>query len=181
MSVRNRIPGRVVIPADRIASRIAEMGRDISADYAGEGLTAVVVLSGAFVFAADLVRALAPDIGVHVVFVRASSYLDRTESSGSIAVELGNADFEERNVLIVEDIVDTGRTIRVVTDSIARRSPATLRTAALLRKSSAPVAADSIDYLGFTIPDEFVVGYGLDFAGSYRELPDVRVLAGTDT
>jgi len=151
------------------------LARQIDADYAGRHLTLVVVLKGAMVFAADLVRRLT--IPVTIEFVSASSYGAATRSSGNVA--LGAPDTIElagRDTLIVEDIVDSGLTCRALIESSRQRGPASLALCTLLRKQIAGAAPIDISYTGFTIPDRFVVGYGMDYAERYRNLPDICVL-----
>lgn len=170
-------PGRILIPQARIAERVRELGRQISSDYAGSDLLAVGVLRGSVVFAADLLRALEPEIRVRVDFVRAGSYGDGTTSRGEVTVgETDHLVSAGGNVLIVDDVVDTGRTLRVLQEKFRAAGPRSLRTAALLDKQAPRTDDCPIDYIGFSIPDVFVVGYGLDYAQRYRHLPDIRVL-----
>lgn len=160
-----------LITAKAIAARIETLAREIEAEYAGtDKLVVAGLLRGSFVFIADLVREL--DLPVEVDFMEVSSYGDAMESSREVRILKDlRAAIEGRDVLLVEDIVDTGHTLSHVTRILATRKPARLRTIALLDKPSrreAPVAAD---WIGFSIPDEFVVGYGIDFAQRNRNLP----------
>ncbi|KAK9842539.1 hypothetical protein WJX81_005065 [Elliptochloris bilobata] len=153
------------------------MGRQVAADYSGKRPLVVGTLTGAFLFLADLARSLEPvPEGLEVDFVRASSYRG-TESSGSVALHLPDSlSVAARHVLLVEDIVDTGRTARRLTAALAGAGAASVRLATLLDKPSRRVVDCTPDYTGFECPDEFVVGYGMDFNGLYRSLPYVGVL-----
>ena len=167
------------ITAEQIQLRIAEMGRAITADYPEDGdsrrLWLVAALKGACLFQADLARAIDRDTALG--FVRAVSYGVGTESSGSVKItnEVYD-DIASADVILVEDITDTGRTATVLLDHLAARGPRTLRLAALLDKPARREMPIAIDYRGFEIADEFVVGYGLDYAESYRNLPGISVL-----
>jgi hypoxanthine phosphoribosyltransferase len=166
---------RVLISRDRIAARVRELGEQVKRDYEGRPLVLLVVLKGSFVFAADLARAI--DLPLSVEFLGVQSYGDSTDSSGvvRITLDLGRS-IEGEDVLIVEDIVDTGLTSRYMLDQMAARKAGTVKLCALLHKPSRTVAPVDIDYLGFTVDDVFVVGYGLDVAQKYRNLPDLHVL-----
>lgn len=151
------------------------MGAQIARDYAGRQLIALGVLKGSFVFLADLVRAI--DLPLRVEFLGVQSYGDATVSSGAVRITLDLAtSVAGKDVLIVEDIVDTGLTSCFLLDQIAARGPASVKLCTLLHKPSRTVQAVNIDYLCFTVPDVFVVGYGLDAAQEHRNLPDLRVL-----
>ncbi len=167
---------QVLIGADRIQARVAEMGAQISRDYAGRPLTLVGVLKGSFVFLADLMRAI--DLPLTVDFISISSY-EGTRSTGIVQItgDLSRP-IEGQEVVVVEDIVDTGLTMRYLLDNLATRKPASLRVAALLVKPSRARAQIPVAYLGFEIADEFVVGYGLDCDGRYRNLPYIGVIRG---
>jgi hypoxanthine phosphoribosyltransferase len=167
-----------MIEAGRIARRVRRLGREISSVYAGidTPLVMVVVLKGATVFAADLLRSLT--IPAELEFVRAASYGSGTSSSGH-RLRLANmvdGKLADRHVLVVEDIVDSGRTSDAVTRSLGRMKPASLRLAALLDRQARRSVEVKIDFKGFVIPDRFVIGYGLDYAGLYRELPAIYSL-----
>jgi hypoxanthine phosphoribosyltransferase len=167
---------QTLITAARIEARVAEMGRQIRVDYQDAlSLRLIGMLRGACFFVADLARAIERDVSLD--FMRVRSYGTGTENSGEIAV---TKDIEEDiaglDVLIVEDIVDSGRTASCVLQLLERRKPRSLKLAALLSKPTRRVIAIEPDYLGFEIPDRFVVGYGLDYAEGYRNLRDIRVL-----
>jgi hypoxanthine phosphoribosyltransferase len=166
---------RPLISADAIAARVGELGLEIARDYSGKDLVLVVVLKGGFMFAADLARAI--DLPLRVEFFRAESYGDGEVSSGGVRVTLDpDTLLAGRNVLLVEDIVDTGRTLSEIVKALRAHGPASLKICALLDKPARRIVPVPIDYLGFTIGDEFVVGYGLDQAGLYRNLPFVGVV-----
>ena len=166
-----------MISARRIARRVRELGQEISEVYADldQPLVMVVVLKGAAVFAADLLRSLS--IPAELEFVRASSYGSGTSSQGKVKfAHLVEGPLTGRDLLLVEDIVDSGRTISVIVRELQRHRPASLRLAALLDRPARRELAVHIDFTGFKIPDRFVVGYGLDYAGLYRELPGIYSL-----
>ena len=166
---------RVLIPADDLSRRVGELGRLIRADYAGRTPMLVGVLKGAVVFLADLMRAI--DAPCECDFIALSSYGASTRSSGIVEMTKDlSVPIEGRDVLIVEDIVDTGRTLTYLLRNLETRQPRTLRVCALLDKISRCEVPVTLDYVGFVIPDEFVVGYGLDFAGLFRNLPYLGVL-----
>ena len=166
---------RVLISADEIQKRVKELADQVSEDYRGKRLYMVGILKGAFIFMADLTRALSIP---HVVdFMALSSYGKSTES-GAVRILMDLREpIEGQHVLIVEDIVDTGHTLKYLHQVLQGRSPASLRTCALVRKQRMQADADMpLDYLGFDIPDVWVVGYGLDFADRFRTLPYVGEL-----
>jgi len=159
----------------RLAARVRALGRDIRGDYRGRDLVLVGILKGSFIFMADLARAI--DLPLTCDFMRVSSYGSGTASSGRIRMEFDlSHPVKGKHVLLVEDIVDTGWTLDHVLGELRRKRPASLRLAALLHKPERTRVEVPIDYLGFTIPDRFVVGYGLDFDGRYRNLPHLAVL-----
>lgn len=161
-----------LISADRIARRVVELGREISADYAGKSILAVGVLHGAYVFMADLVRRLT--VPVRCAFLMARSYGDETITSGRVDLVLDVTEsITGKHVLLVDDIVDTGVSTEWINEHLVQKQPASLRLCALLDKPARRRTPVSIDYVGFEIPDRFVVGYGIDYAGRYRELPFV--------
>ena len=166
---------RVLIPAEAIAERVRDLGARITADYRGKPLCVVGVLKASFVFCADLIRAI--DLPIMVDFLGVRSYGDSTETSGVVQI---TSDLTQpiagMDVLLVEDIVDTGLTLRFLLDNLATRNPRSVRLAALLHKPARTRAPVQIDYLGFAVEDVFVVGYGLDHAQRYRNLPYVGVL-----
>ncbi len=165
----------VLLTAEQIRVRVAEMAQRISADYRDREPVLVAVLDGAVVFLADLMRALT--IPLRVDFVKWSSYGDGTSSSGEVQLlkDLSQS-VEGKHVLVVEDIVDTGLTLHYLLENLAARDPATVAVAALLDKPSRRKVEVKLDYVGFQVPDAFVVGYGLDFGQRYRNLPYVAVL-----
>ncbi len=167
-----------LITADRIQKRVRELAAEIERDYpADEEIHLVGVLKGGFVFMADLVRAMSARVTLD--FIAVSSYAQSRRSSGEVRL-LKDLDsrLEGRHVVIVEDIVDTGLTLTYLQDILRARAPRTLRTACLLNKPSRRVVDVSVDYVGFTIEDRFVVGYGLDFAEKYRNLDYIAVVEG---
>jgi hypoxanthine phosphoribosyltransferase len=162
------------ISARRLQSRVRALGRAIRADYAGRDLVLVGILKGSFVFMADLARAIR--LPLTCDFMRVSSY-SGTRSTGKIRMEFDlSHPIRGKDVLLVEDIVDTGWTLDHVLRQLRRKKPSSLRLAALLHKPDRMRVQVPIDYLGFRIPDRFVVGYGLDFDGRYRNLPHLAVL-----
>jgi hypoxanthine phosphoribosyltransferase len=169
--------GTVLITEKEIARRIAEMGRQISEDYAGGAVTLVGILKGSFVFLADLIRAISPEMRVEVDFISVSSYGDATTTSGTIHIEKDiGVSIEGKDVIIVEDIVDTGLTLLHVYNIFSARKARSLRVATLLEKPGKSRYDRTLDYVGFQIPNTFVVGFGLDYAQQYRNLPDIRIL-----
>ena len=167
----------VLISESAIQQRVAEMAARISEDYRGRSITAVGILKGSFIFIADLIRQLDASITVEVEFMTVSSYGGATVSSGRVRVEQDTqASLQGKNVLLVEDIVDSGLTISAIRDLLAARNPLSLRIATLLEKQIDPPHAVALDYVGFQIPNVFVVGYGLDLAQRYRNLKEIRVL-----
>ncbi len=159
-----------------IRERVEELGHRIAADYLGRELTALVVLKGSFVFAADLLRSIGLPLAA-VEFIGLRSYGSRTSTSGVVEITLdAKYPLVDKHVLIIEDIVDTGLTLSFLRENLSTRLPASIRLAALLHKPARTVKPVPIDYLGFTIPDEFVVGYGLDHDGRYRNLPGIALL-----
>jgi len=165
----------VLFTAEQIRVRVGEMARDIAADYREREPVLVAVLDGAVVFLADLMRAL--PIPVRADFVKWSSYGDSSASSGEVQL-LKDLSFsvEGKHVLVVEDIIDTGLTLHYLLETLAARDAASIAVAALLDKPSRRKIEVKLDYVGFQVPDEFVVGYGLDFAQRHRNLPYVAVL-----
>lgn len=165
----------ILIPREEIAAKVAELGRQISTDYEGQELLAICVLKGAIIFTADLLRHLTIDVTLDSISV--SSYGKATHSSGVVRF-LKDLDesVEGRHVLVIEDIIDTGLTLKYLAENLQSRKPKSLRICTLLDKPSRRQVDLKPDYLGFTIPDSFVVGYGLDFAQKYRHLPDVGIL-----
>ncbi len=167
--------GRVLITQEEVAERVRELGRAVARDYAGRSPLVVGVLKGAVVFLADLIRAA--DIPVSLDFIGVSSYGPSTRSSGVVKITADlSVSIEDRHILLVEDIIDTGRTINYLRRNLRTRHPRSLKLCALLDKAERRAEDVEIDYLGFSIPNQFVVGYGLDFGGLYRNLPYIVVL-----
>jgi hypoxanthine phosphoribosyltransferase len=159
-----------LLSAETIAARVRALGEQITKEYAGEEVAIVAVLAGSFVFAADLVRAM--NLPLSVDFLGVRSYGDETSSSGVVRITHDlTRPIAGKHVLLVEDIVDTGLTVRFLMDMLRSRAPKSLRLAVLLHKPARSRVTVPIDYLGFTIDDVFVVGYGLDAAQLYRNLP----------
>jgi hypoxanthine phosphoribosyltransferase len=166
---------RVLLSAEQIAARTRELGAQISQDYAARSLVLVPVLKGSFVFAADLARAIEGPLRIDFLGVR--SYGAGTESSGVVQITHDLArPIEGEDVLLVEDIVDTGLTVAHLMSLLQTRGPRSVRVCALLHKPSRARVAAAVDYLGFTIEDRFVVGYGLDYDERYRNLPYIGVI-----
>ncbi|HKT43671.1 MAG TPA: hypoxanthine phosphoribosyltransferase [Gaiellaceae bacterium] len=165
----------VLIEADALQQRVAELGEEVSVDYAGRDLLLVGVLKGAVFFMADLMRHLT--IPCEIDFMAISSYGDSTDSSGVVRI-LKDLDIniEGRHVLVVEDIIDSGLTLSYLIRNLEAREPATLEVCALLTKPERREIHVPVKYVGFEIPNRFVIGYGLDFAERYRNLPYVGVL-----
>jgi hypoxanthine phosphoribosyltransferase len=167
-----------MISSERISRRVHQLGREISEVYGAidTPLVIVAILKGATVFAADLLRSLS--IPAELEFVRAASYGTGTRSSGRVKIaHMVEGELAGRHVLLVEDIVDSGRTADTVLRSFRRFKPASLRVAALLDRPARREIPVKIDFTGFVIPDRFVIGYGLDYAGLYRELPGIYSLS----
>ena len=164
----------VLVSEEAIAAKVAELGRRISSDYEGKELVLIGLLRGAIVFLSDLMRAIT--IPVRLDFIGISSYGFSTESGAVRMVMDLETDIGGRHVLVIEDIVDTGKTLSYLVENLKARQPASLRVCALLDKPERRLAPVDVDYVGFVIPDKFVVGYGLDFAEGYRNLPFVGVL-----
>lgn len=163
-----------LISADQIQARVAELGEELATYYRGRKPLCVGVLNGAVIFMADLVRAM--PIAIDFEFMAVSSYGMATETSGVVRILKDLAtDITDREVLIVEDIIDSGLTVQYLQRILEERSPADIKVVTLLRKDVPRQADVSVDWVGFDIPDEFVVGYGLDYAGQFRNLPYVGV------
>ena len=168
-------PGPVLISKSEIAARVKSLADEISRDYQGQRVKVGVVLAGAIVFAADLVRQISLD--VEIFFIQASSYGDGTVSSGHVRVRRDEkVDLADAHVLVVDDILDTGFTARALLDNLRSERPATVRIATLLNKQSRRRVDVQADYVGFEVPNKFVVGYGMDHSGSFRHLPSVHAL-----
>jgi hypoxanthine phosphoribosyltransferase len=168
---------RVLITEDAISRRVRELGAAISADYAGRPLTVLGVLTGSIILLADLIRATT--VPLRVALISASSYGGTRTSPGELKINNSLLpDLKGRDVLVLDDIFDTGRTMQGLLHALQSSSPNSLRTAVLLWKSDRTEVNFAPDYYGFKIPDEFVVGYGLDYDDEYRQLPYIGVLEG---
>lgn len=171
---------KVLVSEQEIAKRINEIAKKISNDYTSiqEPLLMVCLLKGAAIFTSDLMRKI--DLPVHLDFMIVSSYGDETQSSSEVRIikDLQEA-IQGKHVLIVDDIIDTGHTLQKVSELLQSRNPASIKTCVLLDKKERRVTNSEADYKGFVIPNEFVVGYGLDYAQSYRNLPFIGVLNPT--
>ena len=166
--------GVVVVTADELQARIEALGKEIAADYAGRAPLLVGVLKGAFMFMADLARAI--DLPVEFDFMAVSSYGSATKTSGVVRIVKDlDLDLTGRHVLLVEDIVDSGLTLSYVRKNLQARNPASLEVCALLVREGLQKHDPELRYVGFRIPPEFVIGYGLDVAERYRNLPDICV------
>ncbi|HEY33549.1 MAG TPA: hypoxanthine phosphoribosyltransferase [Dehalococcoidia bacterium] len=167
----------VLISSNEIAATVDRLAAEIRRDYLGKDPLLLGILKGSFMFMADLIRLL--DFPLEVEFVRLSSYGRGTESSGKMNVVQGlRSTVKGRDVLVVEDIVDTGLTVAYLMEYLSKKRPALLKLCALLDKPSRRRVPVSIDYIGITVPDKFLVGYGLDCDEKYRNLPDVCILEG---
>src|SRR5215471_13738576 len=167
---------RPLIASDKIQEKIREMGSRIRADFPGEPLLLVGVLKGAVLFLADLARQIPGEVTFD--FIAVSSYGKDTKSSGQVKLNKDlDAGIEGKVVIVVEDILDTGLTLQYLLRILQQRKPKSLKVAVLLDKKDRRIADVRADYVGFVIPDEFVVGYGLDYAERYRNLPDVGILS----
>lgn len=180
MSPLSRPTLQAFLSAVQIQERVAALGQQLTHDYGGtEALHLIGVLKGAWMFLADLVRHI--DLPVTCDFIGVSSYGKRTVNSGVVRLTLDLAEpIADLEVVLVEDIVDTGLTMRFLLETLSLRNPRSLRTCTLLDKPSRRVVPFAPDYVGFTIPDYFVVGYGLDLAGAYRHLPYVAICHASD-
>jgi len=179
---RSPEPFAELISADAIAARVSELGAQITADYlpliASTEVVVLGVLKGSVLFLADLVRHIAAPI--HLDFIGISSYGDATTSSGVVRITQDlSRSIEGKHVIVVEDIVDTGHTVHYLLENLATRRPASIKLASLLHKPERSEREVKIDYLGFTIPNKFVVGYGLDVSQQYRNLPFIGFVQGS--
>src|SRR5271165_4552726 len=170
---------KVLITREQIMAKVAEMGERITADFIGESLVLIGVLKGATIFLADLARQIKLDVSFD--FIAVSSYGISQQPSGEVKL-MKDVDhsMEGKNIILVEDILDTGLTLSYLKNLLLGHQPKAVKIAALLDKVSRRIQPISGDYVGFVIPDEFVVGYGLDFAERYRNLPDICVLETGD-
>lgn len=170
-----RMFGRPIVTQEQMRARIRELGRQISADYAGKELVLVGVLKGAYAFYADLARAIR--IPVRVDFIVVTSYGSRAKTSGKVKLvtEL-TEEIKGKDVLLVEDIVDSGLTVQHLLKSLAKKKPRSIKVCTLLSKPDRRVVDVQVEYVGFKIPNQYVVGYGLDYQQQYRNLPYLAVL-----
>lgn len=170
--------GEILFTTEEIADRVADLGRQISEDFAGETPLLIGVLKGSAIFVADLMRAVSGP--VEIDFLAVSSYGEATKSSGVVKI-LKDLDqqVQGRSVILVEDIIDSGLTMRFLVDHLNAQQPAVLKTCSLLVRDSAQVDGVTLDYVGFTIPPAFVVGYGLDVGQRYRNLPYIATYTGS--
>ena len=169
--------GQILVTHEAIQQRIAELGKEITADYAGRAPLLIAVLKGAVMFMADISRAIA--LPVELDFMAVSSYGTATKTSGVVRIVKDlDIDLTGRDVIIIEDIVDSGLTLNYLRKNLAARHPASLEVCALLLKEGMQKVEPDLRYVGFRLPAEFVVGYGLDVAERYRNLDDLRVYVG---
>jgi len=167
----------VLISEDKIQARLKEMGKQISEDYKGKRIHALGILKGCYVFMADLLRYIDPSIEVSCDFLTISSYGDQTKSSGVVKLLTDlTIPIDHKDILVVEDIVDTGKTMKYLLDNLNTRSPKSVKVCTFLDKPSRREVEVPTDYIGFEIPNQFVVGYGMDAAQIYRNLPYLGVM-----
>ncbi|MGI5837062.1 MAG: hypoxanthine phosphoribosyltransferase [Chloroflexota bacterium] len=171
---------RVLITEEEIQKRVRQLGEQLAQEYTGRNLLLLGVLKGAVVFMVDLARAI--DLPLQMDFMAVSSYGASTQSSGVVRIlkDLDSA-VDGRDILVVEDIIDTGLTLRYILENLSMRNPASVKVCALLVKEKSRPEGIDPDYVGFYIPDEFVVGYGLDYAEIYRNLPYIGILRKQST
>jgi hypoxanthine phosphoribosyltransferase len=173
------MPIKPLIDAGTIARRVAELGREITHDYLGKEPVMIVVLKGSYVFAADLARHI--DLDVSIDFLGVRSYGDDPQSTGVVQITADlTQSIEGKHVIVVEDIVDTGLTVSYLYENLETRRPASIKLVSLLHKPARTQVPAQIDYLGFTIDDVFVVGYGLDYRQRFRNLPYLAVVTDDD-
>ena len=173
--MRSAPPGEILVQPDDLQRRVSELGEEITRDYAGKDLLMICVLKGAVFFLSDLMRRV--DLACEVDFMAVASYGDATESSGVVRILKDlDAPIEGRDVLIVEDIVDSGLTLEYLLRNLEQRGPASLEVCALLTKPARRKTQIQAKYVGFEIPNRFVIGYGLDHAERHRNLPYVAAL-----
>lgn len=171
----NEYNPEVLISEEEIQIRLKDLAMAINKDYAGEELTVICVLKGAFMFCSDLIKLI--ELPIKLEFMDLSSYGDSMTSSGEVKINLDiESTIKNRNVLVVEDIIDSGLTLNSLMKTLLFRNPKDISVATLLYKPARASLDYKIDYLGFEVDDKFVVGYGLDYAGRYRELPYIGTL-----
>ncbi|MGE4232337.1 MAG: hypoxanthine phosphoribosyltransferase [Bacteriovoracia bacterium] len=166
---------KILISEAKIRQKVQELANEISFDHRGKEVTVLCVLRGSYIFFADLIRKI--ELPIHCEFVGLSSYGDKTESSGEVKLTLDVTEpLKDRHVVVVEDIVDTGYTMQYLMTVLQSRHPASIKVCSLLVKPEAMKTKVEIDYVGFKLGREFVVGYGLDYAGKFRNLPYIGIL-----
>ena len=169
---------RVMLTHEAIQRRVSEIAAMIKSDYSGEEVVITGILKGAAIFMSDLVRSIGPDVDVKMDFIAVSSYGDSSVSSGVVKIIKDMDTYaEDKNIILVEDITDTGLTLAYLREIFTARGPKSFKACVLLEKPDRKKVDYVLDYKGFTIPDEFVVGYGLDYAGKWRHLPDIWTVA----
>ncbi len=169
--------GEVLLTEETIFERVREMALEISESYAGQDLMVIGILKGAVIFMSDLVRSVSPDVSVSMDFMAVSSYGDSTKTSGIVRIVKDlDCSVKGKNVLIVEDIVDTGLTLSYLVKLMQEREPKSVQVCALLDKEERRKVPVKVDFRGFSIPDRFVVGYGLDYSGQWRNLPSIYLV-----
>jgi hypoxanthine phosphoribosyltransferase len=167
-----------LLPKEKIYQRVCEIASAIESEYGGQEVVFTGVLKGAAIFMSDLVRSIGPSVDVRIDFMAVSSYGNSSTSSGAVKIVKDMDTYAEgKNVILVEDIMDTGLTLAYMRDMFNARNPLSFKTCVLLEKPERKKVDSVLDYKGFTIPDKFVVGYGLDYAGKWRNLPDIWCVA----
>lgn len=170
---------RIMLSEEKVNARIAELAKQISEDYAGRAVHLVCILKGSIFFTCELAKRIT--VPVTLDFMSVSSYGDDTKSSGVVKmVKDLDEPLQGKDVIVIEDIIDSGRTLSYLLENLSNRNPASLRLCTLLDKPERRVTEVKVDYTGFEIPDEFVVGYGLDYAQKYRNLPYIGVVSFTE-
>jgi hypoxanthine phosphoribosyltransferase len=170
---------KILLTKDEIARRVGEIAGEIETKFGGQEVVMVGILKGAVIFMSDLVRCMGGGVDVRMDFMAVSSYGDSSTSSGVVKIVKDMDTLAEgKNVILVEDIMDTGLTLSYIRDVVMGRGPTSVSTCVLLEKPERRKVESKMEYCGFTIPDKFVVGYGLDFAGKWRNLPDIWCVAG---
>lgn len=166
---------KILFTREKINKRVVELGKEITLDYKGKELVVVGVLKGANIFLADLIREI--NLSLYIDFIAVSSYGYSTESSGIVRILKDlDSEIENKHVLIIEDIVDTGLTLNYIKEILTKREPKSVKVCCLLDKPSRRKVDIPLEYVGYSIPDEFIVGYGLDYAEKYRNYPAVCIL-----
>ena len=173
----NKDVEQILLSEEELSERVQEMGKQISKDFAGRSILAICILKGSVVFFSDLIRAIDEDIDVQIAFISAASYGASSKSSGDVKVtEIMEIPIDGRDIILVEDIVDSGHTLERMLDAFEKKGASSITICTLLDKPERREVEVNVDYSGFTIPNEFVVGYGLDFDQRYRNLPYIGIL-----